>query len=275
MANQWFRFYSEFASDPKVQILSEALQRRYVMLLCLHNADHYIDAQDDELAFALNITVEDWQETKAKLINRGLLNEDGSIHGWENRQTISDLKDPGAAARQKRYREKRKENRESNVTRNVTPCNVTPLEENRIEENRIEENRIDKKDTRATRAASASRFDDFWKAWPNKVGKPSAEKSYAKVSNEHDAIMAGVERYLSNKPPDRPWLNPATFLNQRRWEDSPASVDARAPTDGKADWSSKMLREIERRLDSEQPTEQSTALNAPLELLSIDGKSWA
>jgi hypothetical protein len=140
MANPWFRFYSEFASDPKVQILSEALQRRYVMLLCLHNADHYIDAKDDELAFALNITVDDWQETKAKLIQRGLLNEDGSIYGWEKRQTISDLKDPGAAERQKKYRERRKENRESNVTRNVTPCNVTPLEEKRIEENRIDKN---------------------------------------------------------------------------------------------------------------------------------------
>ena len=222
MANQWFRFYSEFASDPKVQILSEALQRRYVMLLCLHNADHYIYAQDDELAFALNITVEDWQETKAKLINRGLLNEDGSIHGWENRQTISDLKDPGAAARQKRYREKRKENRESNVTRNVTPCNVTPLEEKRIEENRI-----DKKDTRATRAVSVGRFDEFWEAWPNKVGKPIAAKSYAKVSGEHEAIMEGLSAYIASKPSDRPWLNPSTFLNQRRWEDLPAPVDAR------------------------------------------------
>lgn len=29
MANPWFRMYSEFATDAKVQMLSEAMQRRY------------------------------------------------------------------------------------------------------------------------------------------------------------------------------------------------------------------------------------------------------
>ena len=29
----WFRMYAEFATDPKVQMLSEADQRRYIMLL--------------------------------------------------------------------------------------------------------------------------------------------------------------------------------------------------------------------------------------------------
>ena len=35
MANQWFRLYAEFAHDPKVQMLSEVDQRRYIMLLCM------------------------------------------------------------------------------------------------------------------------------------------------------------------------------------------------------------------------------------------------
>jgi hypothetical protein len=33
--------------------------------------------------------------------------------------------------------------------------------------------------------------------------------------------MAGLERYVRNQPPNREWLNPSTFLNQRRWEDEP------------------------------------------------------
>ena len=79
--------------------------------------------------------------------------------------------------------------------------------------------------TRARRAVgSANKFDEFWSAWPNKVGKPVAAKSYAKVAGEHDAIIAGVFRYIENKPPDRSWLNPSTFLNNRRWEDEPAPV---------------------------------------------------
>jgi uncharacterized protein YdaU (DUF1376 family) len=35
-------------------------------------------------------------------------------------------------------------------------------------------------------------------------------------------ILAGLERYIRTKPPDRAWLNPETFLNQERWTDQPA-----------------------------------------------------
>lgn len=72
----------------------------------------------------------------------------------------------------------------------------------------------------AVRAA----FDAFWRHWPHKVGKPAAEKAFAKCSGEIEAILLGIDRYIRDKPPDRPWLNPATFLNQRRWEDAPAEI---------------------------------------------------
>ena len=66
-------------------------------------------------------------------------------------------------------------------------------------------------------------FQKFWDSWPYKVGKVDAERAFAKVSCEADAIIQGVERYISSKPHDRRWMNPATFLNGRRWEDSPAT----------------------------------------------------
>lgn len=73
-----------------------------------------------------------------------------------------------------------------------------------------------------SKIARDAAFTRFWTAWPHKVGKPAAERAFGKVADEIDAIVAGVERYIRDKPPDRPWLNPATFLNQRRWEDAPA-----------------------------------------------------
>jgi uncharacterized protein YdaU (DUF1376 family) len=79
--------------------------------------------------------------------------------------------------------------------------------------------------TRASESKTASKFVEFWAVYPNKVGKPTAEKSYAKVAGEHDAIMAGLARYIKNKPPTREWCNPSTFLNQRRWEDQPATQE--------------------------------------------------
>jgi uncharacterized protein YdaU (DUF1376 family) len=67
----------------------------------------------------------------------------------------------------------------------------------------------------------------FWPSYPNKVGKPAAEKAYQsarKRGAELSQIMAGLNRYMATKPPDRSWLNPATFLNQERWADQPATT---------------------------------------------------
>jgi len=36
-------------------------------------------------------------------------------------------------------------------------------------------------------------------------------------------LLAGLDAYIKNKPIDRDWLNPATFINQERWKDQPAA----------------------------------------------------
>lgn len=72
--------------------------------------------------------------------------------------------------------------------------------------------------------SSSDAFLRFWQAYPHKVGKPDAARSFFKVAGEAAAILEGLERYIRAKPADRPWLNPSTFLNQRRWEDAPATT---------------------------------------------------
>lgn len=116
MSREWLRLYAEFAYDPKVQVLTEALQRRYVMLLCLHSAGHFQNRPDDEIALSLRVTVEEWQFTKQEFFKRGLLTKEGNINGWEKRQYLSDLKDQSAAERQKRYRDKKRNDRNDTVT---------------------------------------------------------------------------------------------------------------------------------------------------------------
>ena len=68
-------------------------------------------------------------------------------------------------------------------------------------------------------------FERFWQAWPNHVGKAAAVKAFAKHAGKLDEILAGVARYVRDKPADRQWLNPATFLNQERWNDRPAPLN--------------------------------------------------
>lgn len=67
-------------------------------------------------------------------------------------------------------------------------------------------------------------FERFWARYPSKVGKAAAEKSFDRVRKSgkvaFDELMAGLERYIANKPHSREWANPQTWLNQGRWEDA-------------------------------------------------------
>ena len=85
--------------------------------------------------------------------------------------------------------------------------------------------KITGQEERKEESALTREFSDFWSVFPNKVGKRDAEKAFANARRRADlpAILAGVERYAA-KTDDRPWCNPATFLNQDRWADQPAAA---------------------------------------------------
>ncbi|WP_370931920.1 DUF1376 domain-containing protein [Bartonella sp. DGB1] len=69
-------------------------------------------------------------------------------------------------------------------------------------------------------------FNIFWEEYPHKVGKSVAIKAYslARETASCDVILDGLRRYKQSKPESYQWLNPSTFLNQKRWEDEPAKV---------------------------------------------------
>lgn len=118
MANQWFRMYHEFATDPKVQMLSEADQRRFVMLLCLKCCNGDVTLQDEEAAFQLRISNEEFAQTKQLLIEKGLIDETLTPTAWDKRQYASD----SSAARVRKHREKKKQG-----------CNVTETKSNALD----------------------------------------------------------------------------------------------------------------------------------------------
>jgi hypothetical protein len=68
-------------------------------------------------------------------------------------------------------------------------------------------------------------FEAFWGAYPNKIGKRGAATAFERARKRvsFDELMEGLSRYRS-KQDDRPWCNPATWLNQDRWNDQPAAV---------------------------------------------------
>jgi uncharacterized protein YdaU (DUF1376 family) len=73
--------------------------------------------------------------------------------------------------------------------------------------------------------SSNEAFDRWWEGYPEKVGKGAAKKAFTKALTKTslDQLTTGVARYKANKPVDRAWCNPATWLNQERWNDAPST----------------------------------------------------
>ena len=71
-----------------------------------------------------------------------------------------------------------------------------------------------------TNKRSNSLFDQFWTAYPRKIGKGAAQKAWAAAIRKAnpETIIEGVERYPW---PDDPAFIPhaSTWLNGHRWED--------------------------------------------------------
>ena len=118
MPYSWFRFYHEFASDPKVQAMAEADQRRLVMILCLRSCNVLETLQEEEIAHALNVTIEALHETKKCFIEKKFITENWQVRNWSKRQFISD----SSTERVRKHRMKQK----GNVTETLLKQDVTP-----------------------------------------------------------------------------------------------------------------------------------------------------
>jgi hypothetical protein len=69
-------------------------------------------------------------------------------------------------------------------------------------------------------------FDAFWQAWPKKEGKAKAQTAWARIRPDPDTIQAildAIPRHQAAKDwPRENWRFcplPATWLNERRWDD--------------------------------------------------------
>jgi hypothetical protein len=78
-------------------------------------------------------------------------------------------------------------------------------------------------------------FDRWYAGYPHKVGRGAALASFERVRRSGRVtfaeLVAGRDLYVSTKPADRPWCNPATWINQQRWNDQPAALTVVADND--------------------------------------------
>lgn len=74
----------------------------------------------------------------------------------------------------------------------------------------------------------ACRFEEFWSAYPNKVGKRVCEHKWKTLGlDKHfEAVLAGVKRWKASDRWARGFIaDPLTFLNQERWKDIPPASE--------------------------------------------------
>ena len=75
---------------------------------------------------------------------------------------------------------------------------------------------------------SDAEFEVFWSAYPTKVGKQPARKAFDKVKVPVETLVAAIERQKCSsqwsKDGGQYIPNPATWLNQCRWEDELAPM---------------------------------------------------
>lgn len=111
---------------------------------------------------------------------------------------------------------------------------------------------------KSTNESSPVGFDDFWKLYPRKVAKSNAVKAWKKTgacdsSSLIETILNDVKRRLESdwNGKDVQYIpHPATYLNQRRWEDeSGATEQAEPEKPAEKPWWTLPLDEQERRND--------------------------
>lgn len=211
----WVRLDDGFTEHPKILVLSDAAFRLHLHALC-YSARALTDGHLSN-AWLTGGKGRSTPKAVAQLVAVGVWREAPTggyqIHDYLKYQpSRSEIEKSRAAAadRMKRAREVRANNsRTSREVRNEgvrsTPSRPDP--------------------TRRTRdRAEPEGFAEFWKAYPRKVGRPKALEAWKKADlPEPSVLLSAVAGQARNpdwhKENGRFIPHPATWLNQRRWED--------------------------------------------------------
>jgi hypothetical protein len=159
------------------------------------------------LAYFYGCEPEQVEAIVSAMADKGMIT-DGRFSSWEKRQP---KREDGAAERAREWRERKRTQANASATTD-TETDTDPSED-------------------ASAPKTNPDFERFWNAYPNKTGRPSAEKAFSQAIKRAsvDEIMVGVAAYAA-KTDDRQWCSPVKWLSDDRWKDQPAKPpDPRPP----------------------------------------------
>lgn len=211
-------YVSDFIGDT-LHLTTEQIGAYMLTLMAMWNAGGKLPADEAKLARVARMSVKKWKVISGDLLaffheEDGFISHNRLTKELQKSESKSQSRAAAGAEGGKAKALKDKEARVANAS--VLPQHLPDTITREISSSlRSEETRAPKVD---------AEFEAFWGVYPNKVGKRDAEKSFSRAVKRADlaAIMAGLRRYVA-KTDDRPWCNPATWLNQDRWADAPAA----------------------------------------------------
>lgn len=211
---KWVKLAVNWYKSDDIQLIrklpdGDSIALMFVMLLAMageRNEGGCIPYSEEDLSMLLDIELPTVRMALKAMESRRMIDfDDGLFHvtNWDKYQSVDGME---KIREQNRLRKANQRERQRALAAATTKALPSPGKE--------------------TMSPLDRRFEKFWKSYPRKVGKGAAEKSFKKYKPDDaltERMIASVE---AHKRSDQ-WRrdggqyipHPATWLNQRRWED--------------------------------------------------------
>lgn len=234
----WFRWHHGSVTDPKFQLVARKSKQALASVIAVwafvleqasasedRGSFGTIDCEAIDCLLGLEDGATD--AILAAMGERGLV-DDGAVSAWEKRQPKRERTDNTSTERSRTHRDRQRQAQQDGEKQrhatpeidDATPCNATQHQK----KPRGEESREEKKNTPPTPQGGG--FDEFWSAYPKKVGKDDARRAFQKRKPDGE-LLALMLAAIAAQRESQAWIrdggqyipNPSTWLNQGRWQD--------------------------------------------------------
>jgi len=240
----WFPFYpADWLSDSKVASMNLEEQGAYLRLLCFCWREGRIPTDPRSIARLLSLPDDDgarlWSVLEPCFTTSGTNPRlEREREAQQEKRKLRSI--AGIAGNEKRW------SCDRNAIANGSQIIASQSQSQSQNQSQIEEvlqpfltltsegsERSGKTGARTREVSAPAGFDEFWAAYPKKVGKGDARKAWQKIRPSRDLlekILEAIESQLDSwqwrRDSGQFIPHPATWLNQSRWEDEPGPSTA-------------------------------------------------
>ena len=225
----WIKLEDTLPTNPKIMALSDRAYRLHTYALCycgLHLTDGLIPRH-----IVSKLGVNQAKTHAQKLVEIGLWIEEKEgyrIHDYLKHQTSkaqAEMEKETNRLRAQKARKAKAEALRNGVTNGVTHAKRSSTDTDTPTDSATDNKKIKIKVIKDDQPFDDSDFKVFWAAYPKKVKKQNALKSYIKAlkTATPQQIFDGLIRYQRTCGEDPKYIaNPDTWLNGERWNDEAA-----------------------------------------------------